>query len=63
MKNLGFVGFISKDFLDKHTELAGEIKILKSQNEEYLRSRAIKEAKQNANEILKKNIEKNFKRD
>lgn len=58
MKNLGFVGFISKDFLDKHTELAGEIKILKSQNEEYLRSRAIKEAKQNANEILKKNIEK-----
>lgn len=58
MKNLGFVGFISKDFLDKHTELADEIKILKYQNKEYLRSKEIKEAKQNANEVLKKNIEK-----
>ena len=57
IKELGFVGNISKEFLDKHSELKGEIDALKTQNQAYLTLKELKVAKANADEILKKSIE------
>src|SRR5690606_30688898 len=54
INELGFVGNISKEFLDRHSELKGTIQVLKSQNESYLTLRDLKEAKKIANDQLKK---------
>jgi len=54
IKALGFVGSISKEFLDKHSEIKGTIDALKVQNESYLMLRDLKEAKKIANNQLKK---------
>lgn len=57
IKQLGFVGNISKDFLDRHSEIKGEIRALQIQNEEYLRHKGLQDAKKKADEILKRSIE------
>lgn len=36
ISELGFVGNLSKEFLDKHSEIKGRIDALKAQNEAYL---------------------------
>lgn len=56
IKVLGFVGNISKEFLDRHSELKGTIDALKKQNESYLTLRDLKEAKKLANDQLKNAI-------
>ncbi len=56
IKALGFVGNISKEFLDRHSELKGTIDVLKTQNESYLMLRDLKEAKKLANDQLKNAI-------
>lgn len=57
IKQLGFVGNISKDFLDRHSEIKGEIRALQIQNEEYIRHKGLQDAKKKADEILKRSIE------
>lgn len=57
INDLGFVGNISKEFLDRHSELKGRIDALKVQNEAYLTLVDLKDAKKRADELLKKGIE------
>lgn len=57
IKELGFVGNLSKEFLDRHSELKSEIVALKTQNQAYLTLKELQEAKAKADEILKKSIE------
>lgn len=57
IKELGFVGGISRDFLDRHSELKGEIDALKTQNQAYLTLKDLQSAKATADEVLKKSIE------
>lgn len=54
---LGFIGNISKEFLDKHAEIKGKIDALKVQNEAFLTLKGLQDAKARADEILKKAIE------
>lgn len=56
IKALGFVGNISKEFLDRHSELKGIIDALKTQNESYLTLHDLKEAKKLSNDQLKNAI-------
>lgn len=53
IKALGFVGNISKEFLDRYSELKGIIDALKTQNESYLTRHDLKKAKKLANDQLK----------
>ena len=57
IKELGFVGNLSKEFLDRHSEIKGEIDALNTQNQAYLTLTDLQEAKAAADEILKRSIE------
>lgn len=57
IRQLGFVGNISREFLDRHSELKGEIDALKVQNEAYLTQNELQAAKANADAVLKRSIE------
>ena len=57
IRELGFVGNISREFLDKHSELKGEIDALKTQNEAFLTQNELQAAKANADAVLKRSIE------
>ena len=57
IKELGFVGNLSREFLDRHSALRGEIDALKTQNSAYLTLKELQEAKANADEVLRKSIE------
>lgn len=54
---LGFIGNISKEFLDRHAEIKGRIDALQVQNEAFLTLKGLQDAKARADEILKKAIE------
>ena len=54
---LGFIGNISKEFLDRHAEIKGKIDALRIQNESFLMLKGLQDAKARADEILKKAIE------
>lgn len=53
---LGFVGNLSKEFLDKHSEIKGRIDALKAQNEAYLTLTDLQDAKKKADTLLKRAI-------
>lgn len=53
---LGFIGNISKEFLDRHAEIKGRIDALQVQNEAFLTLKGLQDAKARADEILKKAI-------
>ena len=55
--DLGYVGNISKEFLDKHAEIKGHIDALKTQNEAYVLLVDLQAAKKRADDLLKKGIE------
>lgn len=57
IKQLGFVGNISREFLDRHSALKGEIDALKNQNQAFLTQNELQAAKANADMILKRSIE------
>ena len=57
IKQLGFVGNISREFLDRHSALKGEIDALKNQNQAFLTQNELQAAKANADAILKRSIE------
>ena len=57
IRELGFVGNISREFLDRHSELKGEIDALKTQNEACLTQNELQAAKANADAVLKRSIE------
>lgn len=57
IRELGFVGNLSKEFLDRHSALKGEIDALKTQNQAYLTLKELQAAKASADEILKRSIE------
>lgn len=57
IRELGFVGNISREFLDRHSELKAEISALTTQNEAYLTLKGLQEAKANADEVLRRSIE------
>ena len=57
ISDLGFIGNLSKEFLDRHSEIKGRIDALKSQNEAYLTLTDLQDAKRKANDMLKKSIE------
>ena len=56
IKELGFVGNMSKEFLDRHSEIQGEIAALREQNKAYLTQKSLQEAKAAADELLKQAI-------
>mgnify|MGYP000970001407 CR=1 FL=1 len=53
---LGFVGNMSKEFLDRHSEIKGEIDALREQNKAYLLQKSLQEAKVESNENLRQAI-------
>ena len=57
IRELGIVGGLSREFLDKHSELKGEIAALTNQNQAYLTQMDLQAAKSRADEILKRGIE------
>lgn len=57
IRELGFVGNLSREFLDRHSELKAEIAALKNQNQAYLTQNELQEAKAKADEILRRSIE------
>lgn len=57
IKELGFVGNISREFLERHSAIKGEIDALKTQNAAFLTLKGLQEAKASADEVLKKSIE------
>ena len=57
IQELGFVGNISKEFLDKHSAITGEINALRTQNQAFLKQKELQEAKANADEVLRRSIE------
>ncbi len=56
ISDLGFVGNLSREFLDKHSELKSEIDELRTQNQAYLTLKELQKEKARADEILKKSI-------
>lgn len=54
---LGFVGNISKEFLDRHSEIKGQIDALRRQNAAYLTQQELKDSKKRAEQILRQSIE------
>ena len=54
---LGFVGTLSKDFLDKHSEIKGRINALKAQNDAFLMLKDLQDNKKKADDVLKRAIE------
>ena len=57
ISSMGFVGNISKEFLDKHSEIKGRIDALKAQNAAYLTLTELQDAKKRADELLRSAIE------
>ena len=57
ISELGFVGNLSKEFLDKHSEIKGRIDALKAQNEAYLTLTDLQDARKKADEMLNRAIE------
>lgn len=57
ISELGFVGNLSKEFLDKHSVIKGRIDALKAQNEAYLTLTDLQDARKKADEMLKRAIE------
>ena len=57
LADLGFVGNLSKEFLDRHSEIKGRIDALRQQNEAYLTLTDLQEAKRKADDMLKRGIE------
>lgn len=57
ISQLGFVGNLSKEFLDMHSEIKGRIDALKTQNEAYLTLTDLQDARKKADELLKRAIE------
>ena len=53
ISQLGFVGNLSKEFLDKHSEIKGRIDALKAQNEAHLTLTDLQDARKKANDMLK----------
>lgn len=56
IRELGFVGNVSKEFLDRHPELKGRIDALKAQNEAWLTLQDLQDAKKRADDTLKSAI-------
>lgn len=56
IKELGFVGNLSKEFLDRHSEIKGKIDLLTRQNDAYQTQVDLEDAKKLASEELKKAI-------
>lgn len=54
---LGFIGNISKEFLDRHAEIKGRIDALQVQNEAFLTLKELQDAKARADAALKRAIE------
>jgi len=57
IKALGIVGGISREFLDRHSEIKGEIDALKTQNQAYLTLKDLQSAKKTADDLLRRSIE------
>ena len=57
IRELGMVGNLSKEFLDRHSEIKGKIDALKTQNEAYLTLTDLQDAKKKADDMLKSAIE------
>lgn len=57
IKELGIVGGLSREFLDRHSELKAEIAALTNQNQAYLTQVELQAAKARADEVLKRGIE------
>ena len=57
IKQLGFVGNISREFLDRHSALKGEIAALKHHNQAFLTQNALQAATAHAGAILQRRIE------
>ncbi|MCC8135368.1 MAG: DUF2326 domain-containing protein [Ruminococcus sp.] len=57
IKELGFVGSMSKEFLDRHSEIKGKINALQTQNDAFLKLKSLQEAKANAEDFLRRSIE------
>lgn len=55
--DLGFVGNLSKEFLDRHSEIKGKIDAIRLQNEAYLTLTDLQDAKRRADDMLKRGIE------
>lgn len=55
--DLGFVGNLSKEFLDKHSEIKGRIDAIRQQNDAYLTLTDLQDAKKRADDMLKRSIE------
>lgn len=56
IRELGFVGNVSREFLDRHSELKGRIDALKLQNEAYLTLLDLQDVRKNADDTLKSAI-------
>lgn len=56
IKELGFVGNLSKEFLDKHSALKNEIDALRNQNQAYLTQKNLQAEKAKADEVLRKSL-------
>lgn len=57
IRELGMVGNLSKEFLDRHSEIKGKIDALKTQNEAYLTSTDLQDARKKADDMLRSAIE------
>lgn len=55
IRELGMVGNLSKEFLDRHSEIKGKIDALKTQNEAYLTLTDLQDAKRYAEECHRNN--------
>lgn len=55
--DLGFVGNLSKEFLDRHSEIKGKIDAIRLQNEAYLTLTDLQDAKRRADDMLKRGVE------
>lgn len=56
IRELGFVGNISREFLERHSQLKGEIDALNTQNQAFLKQQELQAAKANADAVLKRVI-------
>lgn len=56
LRKLGFVGNLTKEFLDKHAEIKGRIDALKAQNNAFLTLNDLQDARRIADEQLKRAI-------
>ena len=57
IRELGMVGNLSKEFLDRHYEIKGKIDALKTQNEAYLTSTDLQDVRKKADDMLRSAIE------